>query len=73
MSRNNNQDNKSKINYSDYQWQKNLEKYDLRITSGTTNEIVYAKADLFQGNNFRKNHSLYTQLDKKWGKLNLSR
>jgi len=68
----NNQDNESEIYFSEYQWQKNLEKYDLRITSGTSNEIVYARADLFQGNNRRKNHSLYTQLDKKWGKLNLS-
>ena len=66
------QDNKSEIYYTDYQWQKNLEKYNLRITSGTTNEIVYANADLFQGKNSRKNHSLYTQLDKKWNKLNIS-
>ena len=66
------QDNESEIYYTDYQWQKNLEKYNLRITSGTTNEIVYANADLFQGKNSRKNHSLYTQLDKKWNKLNIS-
>ncbi len=68
----NGQDNESEIYYTDYQWQKNLEKYNLRITSGTTNEIVYANADLFQGKNSRKNHSLYTQLDKKWNKLNIS-
>jgi len=67
-----NQDNESEIYFSDYQWQKNLEKYNLRITSGTTNEIAYGRAELFQGSNSRKNHSLYTQLDKKWGKLNLS-
>ena len=66
------QDNESEIFYSDYQWQKNLEKYNLRITTGTTNEIVYARSDLFQGNNSRKNHSLYTQLDKKWNRLNVS-
>ena len=66
------QDNESEIFYSDYQWQKNLEKYNLRITTGTTNEIVYARSDLFQGNNSRKNHSLYTQLDKKWNRLNIS-
>lgn len=68
----NEQDNESEIFYSDYQWQKNIEKYNLRITSGTTNEIVYARSDLFQGNNSRKNHSLYTQLDKKWNRLNIS-
>jgi outer membrane cobalamin receptor len=68
----NNQDNESEIFYTDYQWQKNIEKYNLRITSGITNEIVNARSDLFQGNNIRKNHSLYTQLDKKWDKLNIS-
>jgi iron complex outermembrane receptor protein len=66
------QDNESEIYYTDYQWQKNIDKYNLRITSGITNEIVYARSDLFQGNNSRKNHSLYTQLDKKWKKLNIS-
>ena len=68
----NDQDNKSETYYSDYQWQKNIKKYDLRITSGTTNEIVYAKADLFNGKNTRANNSIYTQLDKKMGRLNLS-
>ncbi len=66
------QDNESEIFYSDYQWQKNLEKHNLRITTGTTNEIVYARSDIFQGNNSRKNHSLYAQLDKKWNRLNIS-
>ena len=66
------QDNESETFYSDYQWQKNIEKYNLRITTGTTNEIVYARSDLFQGNNNRRNHSLYTQMDKKIGLLNIS-
>jgi len=66
------QDNESETFYSDYQWQKNIEKYNLRITTGTTNEIVYARSDLFQGNNNRKNHSLYTQMDRKFGQLNIS-
>ena len=68
----NNQDNESEIYYSDYQWQHNLKNSDIRITSGTTNEIVYARSDLFNGNNFRKNHAVYTQIDKKWKKINLS-
>ncbi len=68
----NDQDNKSETYYSDYQWQKNIKKYNLRVTSGTTNEIVYAKADLFNGKNTRANNSIYTQLDKKMGRLNLS-
>ena len=66
------QDNESEIYYSDYQWQKNLEEYGLRITAGTTNEIVYARSDLFNGKSNRTNNSLYTQLDKKHGRLNIS-
>ena len=66
------QDNESEIYYTDYQWQKNLEKWNLRITTGTTNEMVIARSDLFNGNNTRKNHSVYTQIDKKWNRFNLS-
>ncbi|MDA0890444.1 MAG: TonB-dependent receptor [Bacteroidetes bacterium] len=66
------QDNESETYYTDYQWQKNIEAYNLRITTGTTNEMVYARSDIFQGNNTRENHSLYTQLDKKMGRVNLS-
>jgi iron complex outermembrane receptor protein len=66
------QDNESETYYSDYQWQKNLEKYKLRVTIGTTNEIVYARSDLFNGKSNRTNNSLYTQLDKKHGRLNVS-
>ena len=67
-----NQDNKSEIVYLDYQWQHNMKDFDLRITSGITNEIVWAIADLFQGNNLRKNHALYSQIDKKINKINIS-
>ena len=66
------QDNESETFYSDYQWQHNFKSINLRFTNGTTNEIVLARSDLFQGNNYRQNHSLYSQLDKKWNKLNLS-
>ena len=66
------QSNSSKTYYADYQWQKNIEKYKLRITSGTTNEKVKANSDLFSGKNYKTNHSLYTQLDKKWNRLNIS-
>jgi iron complex outermembrane receptor protein len=66
------QDNKSQTYYSDYQWQKNIQKHKLRITVGTTNEIVYASSDLFNGQNSRINNSLYTQLDKKYDRLNIS-
>ena len=66
------QDNESETYYTDYQWQKNIEAYNLRITTGTTNEMVYARSDIFQENNTRENHSLYTKLDKKMGRVNLS-
>ena len=66
------QDNESETFYSDYQWQHNFKAINLRVTTGTTNEIVLARSDLFQGDNYRKNHSLYTQLDKKWNKVNFS-
>jgi len=66
------QDNQSEIFYSDYQWQHHFKHLNLRVTSGTTNKLVIAKSDLFQGHNSRKNHSLYAQLDKKWGEINLS-
>jgi len=58
--------------YTDYQWQKNIEKYKLRITSGTTNEKVNANSDLFSGKNYKITNSLYTQLDKKWNRFNIS-
>ncbi|MBT6699076.1 MAG: TonB-dependent receptor [Flavobacteriales bacterium] len=66
------QDNESETFYSDYQWQHNFKAINLIVTTGTTNEIVLARSDLFQGNNYRQNHSLYSQLDKKWNKVNLS-
>ena len=66
------QNNSANNFYSDYQWQKNIEKYKLRITSGTTNEKVNANSDLFSGKNYKINNSLYTQLDKKWNRFNIS-
>ena len=67
-----NTDNKSRSYYSDYQWQKSLKNIDLSFTSGITNEIIFAQSEAFQGKNFRRNHALYTQLDKKIGNLNIS-
>jgi len=66
------QSNSSKIYYADYQWQKNLKKINLRITSGITYESVIANSDLFNGESQRKNNSFYAQIDKKWGKINIS-
>jgi outer membrane receptor protein involved in Fe transport len=66
------QSNSSSTYYADYQWQKNIKKYKLRITSGTTQEKTNANSDLFSGKNYKTNHSLYTQLDKKWNRINIS-
>ena len=45
----------------------------LNWTSGIMNEIVDAKAELFNGRNYRINTAFFSQLDKKFGKrLNLS-
>ena len=66
------QDNAAKTYYADYQWQKKIEQYNLRITTGISKEIVIANSDLFNGKSSRTNNAIYTQLNKKWGKLNLS-
>ena len=69
----NGQDNQSITYYGEYQYQKFIPKVDLNWTSGVLNEIVFAKADLFQGENYRTNQAIFTQIDKKIGaKLNLS-
>ena len=66
------QSTSSKTYYIDYQWQKNIEKYNLRLTTGLSYENVGANSDLFNGISKRQNSSLYTQIDKKWGKFNFS-
>ena len=68
----NNQDNESETFFSDYQWQKSIEEYGLNITTGTSNEVVYGRSDLFSGDNKRINNSLYAQLDKKYLRFNVS-
>ncbi|MAO71428.1 MAG: hypothetical protein CMD02_02830 [Flavobacteriales bacterium] len=68
----NDQDNESETFFSDLKWQRKLPKINLVLTSGTTNELTLARSDLFQGNNYRQNHAIFTQLDKKIGRLNLS-
>ena len=65
-------DNRSKSYYADYQWQNKVDRYDLSFTSGITNEIIFARSKTFQGNNYRRNHAIYGQLDKKIGNLNIS-
>jgi iron complex outermembrane receptor protein len=67
-----NKNNRSKSYYGDYKWQKNIKQYDISFTTGTTNEIIYANSETFQGSNYRKNHAFYSQIDKKIGRLNIS-
>ena len=68
----NNQDNESEIFFTDYQWQHKILELNAVLTSGTTNEMVYARSDLFQGDNYRQNNAFYSQIDKKFGKLKLN-
>tara|TARA_Y100001954_G_scaffold235561_1_gene293648 strand:- start:314 stop:2761 length:2448 start_codon:yes stop_codon:yes gene_type:complete len=67
-----NQDNESEIFYSDYQWQKRIPKYKTTFTIGTTNELVFSRSELFNGNTNRLNNSIYSQIDKKYKKLTFS-
>jgi iron complex outermembrane receptor protein len=67
------QDNKSDTYYLEYQYQKKIDWLKLNWTSGSVYEYVNAKSKLFQGNNFRENIALFTQVDKKIGnRINLS-
>tara|TARA_B110000908_G_scaffold58107_1_gene70789 strand:- start:20056 stop:22482 length:2427 start_codon:yes stop_codon:yes gene_type:complete len=67
------QDNKSDTYYVEYQYQKSIERLKLNWTSGVVYEYVNAKSELFQGNNFRENVAIFTQLDKKIGsRINIS-
>lgn len=67
------QDNESKTYYTEYQYQKSIESIRLNWTSGLLNEYVDAEAELFNGKNFKLNHAIFTQFDKKIGKrINLS-
>ena len=69
----NDQDNQSETYYGEYQYQKSFKGLGLNWTSGVMNEIVTAKAELFQGKNYRINNAIFSQLDKKFGKrLNIS-
>ena len=66
------QSNSSKTYYSDYQWQKNIKHSNLVITNGISYENVVVNSDLFNGESIRSNQSLYSQIDKKIGKINMS-
>tara|TARA_B100000767_G_scaffold259235_1_gene268828 strand:+ start:821 stop:3238 length:2418 start_codon:yes stop_codon:yes gene_type:complete len=66
------QSNSAITHFTDYQWQKNIKQYKIIITSGITNEKVDANSDLFSGKYSKTNQSIYTQIDKKWNRLNIS-
>lgn len=74
MVRNNNSGNQSSFSdliYSEYQYQKRLDSIDLIVTSGMVYNYTTVRSDLY-GDHFGNNMAFYTQLDKKWGKFNLS-
>jgi len=66
------QDNEARTYYTDYQWQKNIKESKFRLTLGITNEMVYVSSDLFNGESNRINNAIYTQIDQKYGRLNIS-
>ncbi len=67
------QDNQSETYFTEYQYQKSIEGWRLNWTSGIMNEVVDAKAELFNGRNHRVNTAFFSQLDKKFGnRLNIS-
>ena len=68
------QDNQSQTYYTEYQYQKTLEKLGLNWTNGVMNELVQAKSDLFNGKNNKLNSAVFSQIDKKFfrDRLNLS-
>lgn len=68
-----NQSNQSSTYYGEYQFQRNIERYDLLITSGLVASATGTDAQLFGDTTFTtKVYAYYAQLEKKIGKVNLS-
>ena len=61
----------SNVFYMDYQYQKTL-KDNIILTSGYTHKNIYAHDKEVYGVHSSLNHSLYSQIDIKHGRLNLS-
>jgi outer membrane cobalamin receptor len=57
--------------YSEYQFQKNIEKRNIIITSGVVYNYNNIVADLY-GDHSGLNIALFSQIDKKWERFNLS-
>jgi outer membrane receptor protein involved in Fe transport len=70
---NNNQANSSRLYYGEYQFLRNFEKLGLVVTAGTVLTASGISAKLYGDTSFSStNTAIYTQIDKKWGKLNFS-
>ena len=61
------QDNQSQTYYTEYQYQKTLEKLGLNWTNGIMNELVQAKSDLFNGKNNKLNTAIFSQMIRNLG------
>jgi len=67
------QDNKSGLFYSEYQFQKTWEKYDLNLATGLVGTWSKVNATLYGGEYTSSNYAAYLQVDKKFfDKLNVS-
>lgn len=68
-----NQSNFSSTKYGEYQFQRNFEETDLLFTSGLVGSFSDTDAELFGDTTFTsKLYAFYGQLEKSFGKLNLS-
>ncbi len=69
----NGQDNKSGLFYTEYQFQKRWDQYNLDLTTGLVGTWTNVEAPLYNGKYSSSNYAAYLQLDKKFfDKLNLS-
>ncbi len=68
---NTNQESVSDVWYGEYQYQLHLKK-DLHITSGVTGTYAEVHSDSLYGNHVSRNVGVFSQLDKKYKRLNIS-
>jgi len=62
------QSNNSVNNYTEYQWMRNIDKYDLHVTSGLVASWNKTNSQILGDTTFYgQNHAAYIQLDKKIG------
>lgn len=68
-----NQSNKSISTYAEYQYQKNIQAWDMVLTTGLVNQNTRVNAELYNGKYNSRNFAGYLQMEKKvFDRLNLS-